>query len=331
MAGVSTATVSRVLNDIPTVDAKLARRVRTAITKLGYEPSRVARSLRVKRSRVWALVIPELRNPFFTDMISGVEEVARAAGFMLFLCNADSDVDKEASYLRLAVAEHVAGIILSPASQAASARALGTLGTTPVVTVDRRLDAPVDWVGVNNRQGAEMAVHHLADNGYRRIACISGPGDTSTGAARLAGYRRARGARGTDGGPDLVRVGDFDENHGFRAMGQLLRLRPPPDAVFATNNLISLGALRAIDEAGARVPEDIAIVGFDDMPWTSLVKTPLTAVAQPTYDIGRETARLLMSRVEGDAAPPREIMLSPTLVVRGSSSARRSALSQRQR
>lgn len=319
-AGVSTATVSRVLNNHPQVDPRLAATVRKAAKELGYRPSRVARSLRTRQSRVWALIISDIRNPFFTDMIRGVEDVAYAAGYSLILCNAEQDAAKEASYLELAIAENVGGLVLTPSGPATDLAALHEAGI-PVVLADRLLATfPADSVVVDNAAGARQAVGHLAANGYRRIACITGPLTTTTGADRYSGYRQALADAGLPQPESLARVADYLETGGHSAMAELLALDERPDAVFAANNLMTIGALHAIAEAGLRIPEDIAVIGFDDMSWTTLLQPPLTTVAQPTYDLGVETGRLLRSRLDGYTGAARKVTLSPELRIRGSSS-----------
>lgn len=318
-AGVSTATVSRVLNNHPQVDPELAATVHKAVKDLGYRPSRVARSLRTRRSRVWALIISDIRNPFFTDMVRGVEDIAYAAGYSLILCNDDEDAAKEASYLELAMAENVSGVILTPVGPTTDLGALASFGI-PVVLADRTLGSPeADSVVIDNAAGAYQAVRHLVDAGYERIACITGPPRTTTGGERLAGYRKALRAEGTPDGEPLARIANFREDGGHAAMCDLLTLDARPDAVFVANNLMTIGALHAIAEAGLEIPRDIAIVGFDDMSWATLLKPPLTAVFQPAYDLGVETARLLRSRLDGYSGAARKVTLTPSLRIRESS------------
>lgn len=319
-AGVSTATVSRVLNNHPQVNPRLAATVRAAVAELGYRPSRVARSLRTRRSRVWALLISDIRNPFFTHMVRGVEDVAYAAGYSLILCNDEEDAAKEASYIELAIAENIAGVILTPTGGTTDLTPL-LEAKIPVVVTDRRLTADVDSVSIDNVAGAEEAVRHLLASGYRRIGCVSGPVTTTTGADRYAGYRRALESGGISADESLVRFADFREAGGRAAMAELLALAEPPDAVFVANNLMSIGALHAIAAAGLAIPDQVAVVGFDDMSWATLLNPPLTTVAQPTYDLGAETARLLRSRLEGYAGAARRVTLAPTLLIRGSSAA----------
>jgi len=329
-AGVSTATVSRVLNDHPQVDVALRARVLQAVKDLGYRPSRVARSLRTRRNRVWALIISDVRTgPFFADVVRGVEDIAYGAGYSLFLCNADEDAAKEASYIELAVAENVAGLILTPSSERTDLSPLIHSGI-PVVLADRTLPSGyADTVTVENVSGAYEAVSHLLSGGYKRIACITGPLQTTTGERRYVGYCKALAEAGRAVDEALVRVADFREAGGREAMRDLLEMRRRPDAVFVTNHLMAIGALQAIDQAGLVIPTDIAVVSFDDMSWSTLLRPPLTAVAQPAYDLGVESARLLLSRLEGYSGTPRLVTLSPTLVVRASSSPSKRAAARR--
>ncbi len=322
-AGVSTATVSRALNNHPQVDPRLAAAVHQAAKDLGYRPSRVARSLRTRRSQVWALLISDIRNPFFTDMVRGVEDVAYAAGYSIILCNAEEDPDKETAYLELAVAENVRGVILTPTATSTDLTPLVEFGI-PAVLADRTIAAQnIDSVVIDNAGGAQQAVDHLIAGGYERIACITGPLDKTTGSTRYAGYRRALQASGRPLDESLVRIANFRETGGFTAMRELLAVREIPDAVFVANNLMTIGALHAIAEAGLEIPRQLAVIGFDDMSWATLLRPPLTTVAQPTYDLGVETGRLLRSRLEGYAGAARTVTLPPSLRIRESSQPKR--------
>jgi len=323
-AGVSTATVSRVLNNHPQVDVHLASAVRKAVKELGYRPSRVARSLRTRRNRVWALIVSDVRTgPFFGAVVRGVEDVAYEAGYSLFLCNTDEDPTKEASYIELAIAENVAGLILTPSGARTDLSPLLNFGI-PVVLADRTLPGQqADSVLVDNVSGAHEAVNHLLEGGYERIACITGPLTTTTGQQRYVGYCNALEAAGIVVDDSLVCVADFRELGGQHAMEALLAEKQRPDAVFVTNHLMTVGTLQAISAAKLTIPTDIAVVSFDDMPWASLLQPPLTAVDQPAYDMGVEGARLLLSRLEGYTGAARTVMLSTTLQVRGSSTPKR--------
>lgn len=322
-AGVSTATVSRVLNGSADVSPELTSRIKSVVEKTGYEPSRIARSLRTQRSVVWSVIISDIRNSFFTELIPGVEDVAFSVGSSVILCHAGDDLDREAVYVRLAAAEKVAGVIISPASHTATdLRPLISRGI-PVVTVDRRLqDVPLDHVLVDNRFGARQATTHLITTGANRLACISGPLNTTTGADRYEGYRQALVEADRPAQARRFVEGDFHESSGYEAAKKLVAGRNRPDGLFVCNNLMTIGALRAIDEAGLAIPDDIAIVGFDDASWNVLLRPPLTAIAQPSYDIGQEAARLLLSRINGYTGAAREVVLAPTLRIRQSTAGR---------
>jgi LacI family transcriptional regulator len=318
-ARVSVATVSRVLNGSDRVDPELAARVQEAAARLSYRRSGLARSLRAQRARVVGLIISDIRNPFFTDVVRGIEDRVGEDGYSLVLCNSDEELEKEANYLDLFVEERMAGAIISPASSRDTRLDSLTERGTPVVVIDREAAREaVDTVLVDNVRGGEIAVHHLAENGYRRIACITGPPRTSTGSERLEGWEKALREAGLEVDESLIRRADFKESGGFEAAADLLSGPDRPDAFFVANNLMTVGALAALREAGLEVPTEVGVVGFDDMPWAQLLQPALTTVAQPTYELGRQAAALLERRIGGHDAPPERVVLEPTLRVRDS-------------
>jgi LacI family transcriptional regulator len=319
-AGVSTSTVSRVMNGNERVDPQLAAKVTRVARELKYRPNETARGLRLRQNRVWALVISDIRTgPFFADVVRGVEDVAYEASYAMFLCNADEDPAKEAVYLELAIAENVAGVILTPSGSATDLARLREAGIH-VVLADRKLPGhQADTVVADNVAGATGAVEHLLGSGYRRIACIAGPLSSTTGSERLLGYRMALQQAGVAVDGSLVRVADFREHGGYGAMQELLAQEPPIDAVFVCNNRMAAGALQAIEEAKLTIPEDIAVVGYDQISWTNLLRTALTTVSQPAYDLGHESARLLLSRLNGYSGSPRTVVLPTFLDIRASS------------
>lgn len=319
-AAVSAATVSRVVSGSRAVNPVLAERVQTAVAELGYEPNRLARGLRTQRAQVWGLVISDIRNPFFTDMVRGIEDAASESDHSLVLCNSDEDLDKERGYLDLIASERMAGAILAPADSGRTDPAGLLAHGIPVVTVDRRLtSADLDAVVVDSVGGSEDAVTHLVDQGYRRIGCITGPATTTTGAERLEGYRRALARARIHVEPELIRIGDFKETSARRAAIELLGLADPPEAIFCANNLMTLGMLRALSESAVRIPDDVAVAAFDDPEWAPLVEPPITSVAQPVYEMGRKAGELLLGRINGDRSPARTIRFRPTLRIRASS------------
>ena len=319
-AGVSAATVSRVLNGTGTVRADLAERVQAAVDELDYRPNGIARSLRRRASSVWGLIISDVGNPFFTALIRGVEDVAHEAGYSLVLCNSDDEPAKEQRYVQVALAEQMAGVIITPSSEADTDLTPLLQRAVPVVAVDRRLHRhDVDTVTVDNIRGARLATEHLLASGCRRIACITGPVQTTTAQERLEGYRQALAAAALEVDDTLVQIENFREDGGYDGAQRLLRLPEPPDGLFVANNLMTVGALEAVVEAGVVVPDDLLMVGFDDIPWAKLTRPRLTTVAQPTYEMGQYAGRMLAARLAGDEGHVRTVMLSPTLEIRESS------------
>lgn len=319
-AGVSAATVSRVLNANAVVAEHLRQRVLATVDRLGYRPNGAARSLRTRATLVLGTIISDITNPFFTALVRGVEDTAQEAGYSVILANTDEQLAKEARYLEVAAAEQLAGVVLSPASAAKTDVRLLTERGIPVVIIDRRLrGAPLDSVTVNNRAVTREATRHLVDQGCRRIAFLGGPAAASTATDRLTGYRSALIEADLPFDPDLVVHGDYRVEGGYLAARALLNRVPAPDAMFVSNNLMTLGALHALDEAGIRTPNDLAFVGFDDLTWALGSRAELSMVLQPTYQIGQRAAALLLQRIRGDRSPPQKIVLSASLTVRGSS------------
>ncbi|MGW7352141.1 LacI family DNA-binding transcriptional regulator [Streptomyces sp. NPDC054784] len=320
-AGVSPATVSRVLNG-GRVSPERAARVRRVASELGFSPNRVARSLRTQQASVIGLLIPDIENPFFTALARGVEDASRRTHLSVVLCNTDEDVEKEARYLDVALAEQMAGVIVAAASPRRSDFSALDARGTPVVAVDRRPGAAtVDAVMVDEQRGGDEATAHLLDRGYRRVACVTGPADTATSEERLAGHRAAMRAAGT---PDAwirahTRHADLRVEGGRTAMAELLTLPEPPDAVLVTHDLLTVGALEALRTAGVEPPA-FGVLSFGDVPWASLVRPPLTTVRLPAYDLGVAAATLLQERIAGSTGPHRTVTLRPDLHPRASTS-----------
>lgn len=323
-AGVSPATVSRVLNGTGRVSADRAERVRAVVAKLGYQPFSPARALRRQATDVWAVIVADIENPFFTLIVRGIEDGAQKRGFRVMLCNSDEDLEKEAGYIDVALAERMGGVVIAVASTQKSRLAPLLERGVPVVAIDRRpAGHDVDCVLVDNKLGAAQATAHLLEAGARRIACITGPRRVSTANERVAGYEEALRAAGRTLEASLVVREDFRPRGGYDAIQRLCAGAEQPDAVFVANNLMTVGALRSLRDLGLRVPDDVRVVGFDDAPWAALVQPPLTVVSQPAYEIGRIAAELLLEKREDPGREPREVMLVPELIVRESSGARR--------
>jgi len=324
LSGVSIATASRVLTSPHLVHQATRERVQQAIETLQYRPSRVARRLRrdAARANLLGLVVPDIQNPFFADLARGVENVAQERGYMVFVGNSDEDADKERNYLDLMRAESVDGIILPPTADVEPALETLARAGVPVVCVDRRLPGvALDTVVADNVRGAREAAEHLLRLGHRRIGFIEGRPHLSTSRERLEGYRHALKDAGAAFDPALVRAGDSRQASGYRLARELLETdgrAARPTALLVGNNLMTLGALAAVRELGLRVPADVAIIGYDDLPWAPAFDPPLTVVRQPAYEMGRRATELLLTRVDEPELEPRLVVLEPELVVRRS-------------
>ncbi|CAA9448481.1 MAG: Ribose operon repressor [uncultured Rubrobacteraceae bacterium] len=317
-AGVSTATVSRVLSGKDTVSMRMRDRVLSSVEGLGYRPNALARSLREETSKTLGLVVSNVMNPFFTAVARAVEDAASEKGYSVILCNADESPDKEASYLDVLFQKRVDGLIISPARTSSPQLQSFVSSGVPVVFVDRTIeDLGIPTVRVDGRKAIEELVEHLLKLGHERLAVISGPPETVPGGDRLKAFLACAAERGAEIPEEYVRFGDFRRESGRQAMRELLRLRCPPTAVFAANNLMCLGALQAVKETDVRVPEDVSIASFDDIVWFELTQPPVTAIAQPVRELGNATAEMLLGMIE-KAREPESLIIEAELIVRDS-------------
>jgi LacI family transcriptional regulator/LacI family repressor for deo operon, udp, cdd, tsx, nupC, and nupG len=318
-AGVSIATVSRVSANPEAVSDELRVRVQEAALALNYRPSRAARTLRGRTSQAVGVVIPDLENPFFTDVVRGIDLVLQEAGYTLLLANSDEDVARERTILETLRAEGVAGIIFVPINAARDAYRDVLAPPLHTVAVDRSpSNLRPDLVTVDNVEGTRTGVAHLLALGHTDVALLGGPSKHSTAKERERGYEDALRAAGRPLRPELVYYGDFRERGGYNGMKALMALPQRPTAVFVANNLMTLGAFRALHEAGVRIPEEIAVVGFDDMPWATSLNPPLTVASQPSQEIGSSAAELLLDRIARPDRAIRHLILETKLVVRAS-------------
>ncbi len=326
-AGVSVATVSRVLNGSPLVTESARRKVLRVVKQLNYHPNRAAQRLRAGHSRVIGLIISDIQNPFFTSVVRGIEDVAYQHGYSLVLCNSDEDPEKENLYINVMRSEEVAGVILASASRASPHLDDLIAYNIPVVAIDRQIaKRQVDAVLVKNSDSAYQAVSHLTGLGHRCIGYIGLPLTRTPGRERYDGYRRALRDHNLKVKRALVRISDAKQQGGCESTRDLLSQQPCVTALFVANNLMTLGALQAIRERGLQVPDDVSVVGFDDTPWATLLDPPLTAIAQPTYELGRRAAELLLARLQDRDKPVVRELLETRLIVRGSTGAPRREL-----
>ncbi len=322
-AGVSTMTVSRVINNSGYISQDARERVERAISELDYMPNALARSLRFKQTKTIALMLADITNPFFTTLARGVADMAEEHGFSVLFCNTDESKTKELDYLTIFLQKQVDGVLLVPASETGEAVALLAARGVPVVTLDRRVQGEaVDLVRCNSEQGGYNLIRHLIELGHTRIAAISGPRNVSTAQDRVTGYRRALAEAGIAIDERLICYGDYTEAGGYRLAHEMIRMQPRPTALFTANNFLAFGAYRAVREVGMKIPDQLSMVTFDDLPAMLILEPFLTVVAQPAYEIGHQAMALLLKRLSGEGpASAQEIVLPTTLIVNKSSGA----------
>ncbi|MEN6479793.1 MAG: LacI family DNA-binding transcriptional regulator [Anaerolineales bacterium] len=319
-AEVSIATVSRVLSQSRPVSASLRERVLASADRLGYRPNLLARGLRTSRTRTLACVIPSISNPYFTDIVRAVEDTALAAGYVVMVFSSDQDVSKEREHFLVLRSRMSDGALVAVADRSHSDLSLLLDANYPVVLIDRQLDnANLDSVTVDARAGARAAVRYLYERGYRRIGIITGPDRVSTSLEKLRGYCEGLTDSGMAYDERLVYYGDYTEASGLAQGRRLLEANSKPDAMLVSNNLMTAGLYRALAERGARVPGDLAVIGFDDGLWASLVAPPLSVVEQPTYELGCTATEMLLQRIEAkQPIAPRAVVLPTRLILRDS-------------
>ena len=315
LAGVSNATVSRVLSDKPHVRPELKAKVLAAAKELAYEPNRVARSLRAKRSSIIGLVISDIQNSFFNTVVRAIEDTAYMHGYAVFLCNTDEDPDKETFYLNLLKAENVAGIILTPTRESSETCSAIAQAGTPVVTIDRKLaDSGLDSVLTDNKQTSKALVNYLIHQGFKRIGAVISNLAITTGKERYGGYKEALADNNLTLDKTLIRIGQPIKEDGYLLAKDLLSLPKPPDALFVGTKLMTLGALRAITQQGLMIPNDVGLAAFDELDWMPY-SPPLAYGKQPTYQLGQEAARLVLERIKEPDKVTEHLVLNSELVL----------------
>jgi LacI family transcriptional regulator len=318
-AGVSVTTVSHVVNNTRPVNQDKRERVLAAMHQLGYQPNKLARSLRRGKTHTVGVIVPDSANPFFAEVARGIEDTSFEHGYSVILCNTDCDLDKERLYTNLLSEKQVDGILFVAAG--VSQENLNDLlpRRIPLVLIDRHVpEVAVDTVLVDNARGGWLATRHLLELGHRRIGCIMGPEDITSSNQRLDGYRQALHEHGQSPDGDLIVAGDFQFESGYRGGQALLTLPEPPSAIFASNDLMALGAARAARELGFEIPATLSLVGFDDVQLATYANPPLTSVRQPKYEMGVLATRLLFERVVDQGQPLQSHLLDTELVVRQS-------------
>ena len=324
--GVSITTVSKVLNNHADISQATRSRVLAKVEELGYQRNAVARSLSLRRTHTVGIVIPDLMHSFFVEVIAGIEPVASVRGYGLLLCSSSEDPAKERSELEMLRGRQVDGVVLASAHGSGNTELLQQLVKrgTSLVMIDRDDHASVRChrVLTDDEQVGHLATAHLIDAGRRAIAHVGGPA-IAHAKRRERGWREALKARGIRAQDDWIVRGGFMESDGYKAMKRLLTVRPRIDGVFAANDPSAIGAMKAIWEAGLRVPDDIAVVGVGDIALGDLLRVPLTTVGWSRRDQGRHAAELLLNSIDRDSDEPQRVIIPPRLIVRESSGAPR--------
>ena len=315
-AGVTDMTVSRVMNRSGPVSDAVRARVEKAIDDLGYVPSRIARGLRSRRTRTLALIVSDIRNPFFTTIARGVEDAAFAHDHLVMLCNTDESEAEEIRYIEMLTGQNVDGILLVPAKGAEKARALAERRKLPLVMLERRIPGSEhSIVTCDTQTGARTMMEHLLSLGHREIAVLASPIGVTTSDDRVQGALQA--LESSEARATVIHE-LLNRETSARAVERCLAMDPRPTAIFALNNLLTFGLLRRLRASGVRVPEDISLAGFDDLPLPLLEHPFLTVVSQPAYEMGRMGVELLVEEITDPSIARKEIVLPPELVIRES-------------
>lgn len=322
LAGVSTTTVSHVINNTRFVSEDKRERVRKAMTTLAYRPNRMAAGLRTKRSYAIGVVLPDITNPYFAEIARGVEDACFEHNYSAIICNSDDSAQTEAHYLSMLAEKQMDGIILvnvgvadrSPATPEHIACDI------PLVMLDREVPGLAsDSIQVDNKLGGRMAAECLFRLGHRRVVCIGGTPDVYPSWGRVDGFVEYMRESGHPLPSGLVLEGDFQAGSGFELARKAMAGKKKPTAIFAANDLMACGAIRALTEMGYRIPEDVSVVGFDDISLSSLFNPPLTTIRQPRLEMGRTAVKLLLERIGDPGLETRRVMLPLELVERQTS------------
>lgn len=321
-AGVSQATVSLVLNNSErtAIPEGTRKRVIQAIDELGYRPNILASSLRLGKTQTLGVILPDSANPFFAEVSRAIEAAAFKHQYNLILCNTEENTQKELRYVDVLCNRQVDGIIFVAVGEQTDSLLHVIQKNIPVVVIDRDLPGiEVDAVLTDNFQGGYLATQHLIQLGHRKIGCIFGPSSVNPSSKRGEGFLKALTNYGIPPDDELMLRGDFHPHSGMEASRLMLSLANPPTAIFACNDLMAMGALRAITEAGLRTPDDISLVGFDDIELASYTNPPLTTITQPIQKAGEIAVEFLLERIREPGLPFRRVMLPISLTIRKSS------------
>lgn len=319
LANVSTATVSRVLRKPDKVSKETRQKVLEAIQALNYQPNMVARQFRTKETKTVLVVIPDVTSPFFSEVLRGIEHTALESGYRVILGDTENDINREHEYIELLLQQQADGAILLTARMDRT-RLEEIANQFPVVLACEYMDElDVPTVSIDNIRGARKATEHLIQLGHTRIAHIAGPMNVILSRDRLKGYEQAMISHQLQINSLYIKEGDFSLESGCNQMLHLMELEVPPTAVFVFNDLMAIGAIKAAKDKGFRVPEDVAVVGFDNIKMTSVFEPNITTIDQPKYEIGKKAMDLLLNLMNGETLQKKKFVLKDKLIVRESS------------
>ncbi|WP_169050494.1 ribose operon transcriptional repressor RbsR [Brenneria salicis] len=320
LAGVSTSTVSHVINNNRFVSEVVREKVMNAIETLNYAPSALARSLKINQTRTIGMLLTASNNPFYAELVRGVERCCYERGYSLILCNTEGDRARMSRNLETLLQKRVDGVLLMcTESHRPSPEMVSRYPYIPMVMMDwAPFEGVIDVIKDNSLLGGEMATNYLISRGYQKIACIAGPLDKTTAHNRLEGYRQAMQHAGLSIPNEYEIFGDFEFETGYRAMQRLLTLEERPEAVFTCNDAMAVGVYRALYQAGLSIPEDIAVIGYDDIELARYMSPPLTTIHQPKDELGELAVDTLLYRLEHPDTEPNVLVLTPELMVRES-------------
>jgi LacI family transcriptional regulator len=315
-AGVSLSTASRALNDSPFIKEETKSKVKRIAKELGYEKNELARGLAKGSIKIISLVISDISNPFFSEIARGVEDAANARGYGMILCNTDRDPEKEGGYMRMLKRSRVAGLILASATVDDSYIKDLSQSETPLILISRTSKADTSYIIIDDFKGGLMATEYLVKLGHQRIGFIGGPKGLTSTMGRIRGYQKALKRNGIPLYKEIVRYADFTREAGYHAMREYLKLSKLPTAIFGANDMIALGVIEAVEEAGLSVPDDISVIGYDNISYASLPKIELTTIAQPIYDMGFAATEYILDVAEGGREKKLKRILKPQLIIR---------------
>ncbi|PHM39706.1 sucrose operon repressor ScrR [Xenorhabdus mauleonii] len=320
LAGVSTSTVSHVINENRYVSDGVKKKVNAAIDELNYAPSALARSLKIKQTKTIGMLVTASDNSFYSEVVRGVERSCYERGYSLILCNTEGSVSRMIRSMETLLQRRVDGLlIMCSETHRLSDDVFRRYPSVPMVIMDwSPFESSNDIIKDNSLQGGEMATNYLIERGFRKIACITGPKDKTLASLRLAGYRKAMQNAGLEIPAGYEIYSDFEFAGGLSSMQQLLQLPEPPEALFAGNDAMAIGAYQALYQAGLSVPDDISIIGYDDIAITSYLIPPLTTVHQPKDELGKLAIDSLLYRMDNPESEPKELVLTPKLIERSS-------------